>query len=87
MDSHISGIVNFLAFLGIVVRIITYFRPLRFFLWPCALLTLTGLGILAYTVATERNVTDSALLFLLAGLQVGLFGLLADVVARTRLRS
>jgi glycosyltransferase involved in cell wall biosynthesis len=87
LDSHVSGIANFLAFLGIVVRIVTYFRPLRFFVWPSAFLTLTGLGILAYTVATEHNVTDSGLLFLLAGLQVGLFGLLADVVARTRLRS
>jgi len=37
-------------------------------------------------VVTERNMTDWTQLFLLAGLQVGLFGLLADVVARTRLR-
>jgi glycosyltransferase involved in cell wall biosynthesis len=84
LDGGLRGVGHFLAFLGIVVRMVAHFRPLRFFVWPSAALVLTGTAIVSYTLATERNVSDTGVLFLLAGLQVGLFGLLADVVVRSR---
>ena len=83
--SHgLNGIRNFLNFLGLIVRIVTYFRPLKFFLWPSAFLMLVGVGMVSYTVTVQSNVSDSGMLMLLTGLQIGLFGLLAEVVVRNR---
>ena len=82
MSSGFNGIKNFLFFLGLITRITTYFRPLRFFAWPSALLMLTGLGFASYTLYSEQNVSDAGMLLMLTGLQIGLFGLLAEVVVR-----
>jgi hypothetical protein len=35
-------------------------------------------------VQVDRNVSDAGLLLLLTGIQIGLFGLLAEVVVRSR---
>ena len=45
-----------------------------------------GLGIttILETLINERNVSDAGTLLLVVGLQIGLFGLLADVVIRHR---
>jgi glycosyltransferase involved in cell wall biosynthesis len=84
LGSGLNGLWNFVAFLGIIVRMVVHFRPLRFFVWPSLALVLGGATIVAYTLATERNISDVGVLCLLAGLQVGLFGLLADAVVRSR---
>lgn len=82
MSSGLNGIKNFLFFLGLITRITTYFRPLRFFAWPSVLLTLSGIGFASYTLYSEQNVSDAGMLLMLTGLQIGLFGLLAEVVVR-----
>ena len=82
LSSGFNGVRNFLNFLALIIRITTYFRPLKFFIWPTALLLLGGLGYAAYTLSHEGNVTDAEILMLLTGLQIGLFGLLAEVVVR-----
>lgn len=84
LSAGFNGFRNFVGFLSIVVRIVTYFRPLKFFAWPSVLLILAGLGLSAYTLSVDRNVSDAGLLLLLTGIQVGLFGLLAEVVVRSR---
>lgn len=84
LSSGVNGLKNFANFLGLIVRIVTYFRPLRFFLWPSLLLFFAGLGTIIYTLKTDRNISDSGMLMLLTGLQIGLFGLLAEGVSRTR---
>ncbi len=84
LSSGLNGLRNFMNFLGLVVRIVTYFRPLKFFIWPSTLLFLTGLGTIITTIVRDANVSDAGLLLLLTGLQIGLFGLLADIVVRTR---
>ncbi len=84
LSSGFNGIRNFIGFLGIVVRIVTYFRPIKFFAWPSVLLVLGGIGMIARTVQVDRNVSDAGLLLLLTGIQIGLFGLLAEVVVRSR---
>lgn len=84
MSSGLNGVRNFLHFLGLIVRIVTYFRPLKFFVWPSALLMALGLGTIGYTLFIGRNVSDSGMLMLLTGLQIGLFGLLAETVVRNR---
>jgi len=80
MSTGFNGVTNFLGFLGLIIRITTYFRPLRFFLWPGTLLMIAGLASAIYTLITNANISDAGMLLLLTGLQIGLFGLLAEVV-------
>lgn len=80
--SGFNGFKFFLNFIGLIIRITTYFRPLRFFVWPSALLFLLGLTTIIVTLWNDRNISDAGMLFLLTGLQIGLFGILAEVVIR-----
>lgn len=82
MSAGFNGIKNFLRFLGLIVRIVTYFRPLKFFVWPAAILGIGGLIYSGYTIYMEQNVSDAGMLLMTTGLQIGLFGLLAEVVVR-----
>src|SRR3989344_5591166 len=76
--SHgINGLKNFMNFLGLILRIVTYFCPLKFFIWPSLLLVVAGAATIVTTIVTQRNISDSGMLMLLTGLQIGLFGLLA----------
>lgn len=84
MSSGLNGIRNFLQFLSLIVRIISCFRPLKFFAWPSLLLLLTGTTSILVTLWKDANISDSGLLLLLTGLQIGLFGLLAEIVVRNR---
>lgn len=84
LSSGLNGLKNFLSFLGLIVRIVTYFRPIKFFAWPCAILLFAGLATMAYTLFYDANVSDAGLLTFFTGLQIGLFGLLAEVVVRNR---
>ena len=82
LSSGFNGIKNFLNFLSLIIRITTYFRPLRFFVWPAAVMMATGLAYSGYTMVYQDNISDAGVLTLLTGLQIGLFGLLAEVVVR-----
>lgn len=84
LSAGTNGFRNFLNFLGLIVRIITYFCPLKFFVWPSLLLIVMGTSAVLFTIWTSANISDAGLLLLLTGLQVGLFGLLADIVVRNR---
>ena len=80
----VNGVWTFLSFLALIVRMVTYFRPLRFFVWPSLVLLLGGGGLMTYTVFWQANISDSGLLLFLSGLQIGLFGLVAEAVVRSR---
>ncbi|MBU0766637.1 glycosyltransferase family 2 protein [Patescibacteria group bacterium] len=82
LSSGFNGIRNFLGFLGLIIRITTYFRPLRFFAWPSAILMLSGFGMMIDTIILNENISDAGMLLLLTGLQIGLFGILAEVIVR-----
>jgi len=84
LSSGLNGFKNFISFLGLIIRITTYFRPLKFFAWPSTLLLIAGLITMINTLATDSNISDTGLLLFLSGLQIGLFGLLAEVVVRHR---
>lgn len=84
LSSGMNGIKNFGQFLGLIIRIVTYFRPLKFFIWPSIILILGGIVAVSYTLYTASNISDSGILLLMTGLQIGLFGLLADVAIRGR---
>ncbi len=82
LSSGFNGLKNFMFFIGLILRITTYFRPLKFFLWPAALLMIGGFSYILYTLKTTQNISDAGMLLLLTGLQIGLFGMLAEVVVR-----
>ncbi|MDP3685311.1 MAG: glycosyltransferase family 2 protein [bacterium] len=75
---------EFPNFLTLVVRIVTYFRPLRFFAVPSLLFLGLGLGNLVRTLVMDQNITDASILLIVVGIQIGLMGLLADLIVRSR---
>ncbi|OGJ56888.1 hypothetical protein A3H22_02740 [Candidatus Peribacteria bacterium RIFCSPLOWO2_12_FULL_55_15] len=84
MSSGLNGIWNFLNFLSLIVRIITYFHPIKFFAWPSGSLLLIGAITIGYTLWNDANISDVGLLTFFTGLQIGVFGLLAETVVRHR---
>lgn len=82
MSAGLNGIKHFLFFIGLITRITTYFTPLKVFAWPAIVLMAAGLGYIGHTLAVEQNISDGGMLVFLSGMQIGLFGLLAEVVAR-----
>jgi glycosyltransferase involved in cell wall biosynthesis len=74
-------------YLTLVVRTVTYFRPLKVFL-PIALALFTA-GVVKgiYDLSFNMRLRESDLLMVTAGLLIGMMGLLADlIVAQHRLR-
>lgn len=74
--------VDALGFVILIIRTITYFNPLRFFL-PFSLF-LFGIGYfrLCYDIFWLQNLTDSTTLLFLFALQTGLIGIVADLIVR-----
>ncbi len=70
-------------FLLLIVRVITYFNPLRVFLPLSLLLFIIALGILFYSKLILHQVMDiTVIVILVAAFQVAVLGLLADLVAK-----
>ena len=74
--------VDALNFLVFIVRTITYFNPLRVFLPNCLALFGLGMARLCYDVFWLHNLTDSTTLLFLFALQVGLIGIVADLIVK-----
>ena len=75
---------DFVYFLTLIIRLITYFNPLKFFFWPGILFGVTGLLWISFTLIKYRNITDSGILLLITGIQISFFGLIADLIVKTR---
>lgn len=73
-----------LNFLLLIIRSITYFNPLKVFLPISIILFLIGLVILLYNGIIHRNVADLPVMILLASIQIGVLGLIADVIVKMR---
>jgi len=78
-------------FIVLIVRIITYFNPLKIFLPISVLLFLAGASLYTYStfilnrllgVSTEYKYT--IIVLILTAIQIGFFGLLADLVSRKK---
>jgi len=78
-----SDVLNFLL---LITRTITYFNPLRVFLPIFVVLFGMGMVRLCYDIFWLHNLTDSTTILFLFALQVGLIGIVADlIVKRSRL--
>ena len=82
--STIKPIRDFVGFLTLIFRIMMYFEPLKFFLAPSIVLILYGLGKAIYEHFAIGAVSAIPVVFLLAGLQIGFLGLLADLIVKKR---
>jgi len=70
-------------YLTLVVRAVTYFNPLKVFL-PLSLLLLTGgvIKLVRDLIVFNLHVPTSTVLILLTAVQVGVMGLLADLIVK-----
>jgi len=82
LSTGICGPLHFVHFLTIIGRIILYFRPMRFFVAPSALLCVLSLITFIFGTITQNQLAPLGLLFLVAGIQLACFGVLADMIAR-----
>jgi glycosyltransferase involved in cell wall biosynthesis len=78
--------IDALSFLILIVRTVTYFRPLRFFL-PVSLLLFAGAAIkLSIDIVEYDNIEDTSVMLFLAALQTLFVGMLADGICFVRRR-
>ncbi|MBL9093943.1 MAG: glycosyltransferase family 2 protein [Planctomycetaceae bacterium] len=78
--SKFHPIKDTLAYLNTVVRIVSYFRPLRIFL-PAALgVTTLGVAKSLFSFTATGTMQESDVVILMAGFLTGMFGLLAEIV-------
>ncbi len=82
--SKIRPLPDTTKFILLVLRTICLFNPLRVFLPLAALLLALGLIRLGWNVVISQNIAELETMLILGGIQVGAFGLLADMVARLR---
>jgi glycosyltransferase involved in cell wall biosynthesis len=84
--SKIHPIRDTVNFVQLIVRIGTYFAPLRVF-FPIALVLFLLFGAcLAYDTFVLRNLTDKTIMLLLFALNTGMFALLADMIDKRSAR-
>jgi len=80
--SKIRPVRDTLNFLLLIVRIGTYFAPLRIFMPMAAALFALFIMSFTYDVIVLSNLTDKTLIFLTTSMNIGMFGLLADAIQR-----
>jgi glycosyltransferase involved in cell wall biosynthesis len=71
-------------FLMIIFKIVTLFSPLRIFLPISAASFALGTGYLAWTIGTQRHVTNSSVLLILFAVVVFLVGLVSEQISALR---
>ncbi len=69
----------------ILLRVVTIYSPLRIFVPISLLLLAGGAGYALWTIATETNVTDTAVLLIMLSVLVFLIGLVSDQIATLRM--
>lgn len=69
-----------LAYLGTVVRIVLYFRPLKIFLPASAAMVLFGVAKSCWSYAATGSMQESDIVVLTAGFMTLMLGLLAEVI-------
>ena len=76
---------EFINFFVLILRIITYFEPIKIFSLISLILFLIATIIFIYTAYFMHRIADiTVIVILLASIQIFLFGLIADMIARKR---
>ncbi len=81
--STIHPIKDFIKFINIIIRVITYFKPFKTFGTISIMLFLAGMAVFMYSFFVLGKIMDiTVVVILLASLQVFLFGLIADLIVK-----
>lgn len=76
--------VDFFYFVLLIVRLVVYYQPLQFFFWPGVIFIALAISLAIFTLITENNITDTEVLVFITGIQTMFFGLIADLIVKTR---
>ncbi len=79
-SSKIRPIRDTINFFALILRTVLYFRPTRIFIPLCVVVTGIGCVKMMVDLWSFKELTSSTLLLMLAGLQIGVIGLLADLI-------
>ena len=69
----------------LLLRVVTIYSPLRIFVPISLLLLAGGLGYALWTIVTETDVTDTAVMLIMVSVLVFLIGLVSDQIATLRI--
>ena len=69
----------------LLLRVVTIYSPLRIFVPISLLLLVGGLGYALWTIVTETDVTDTAVMLIMVSVLVFLIGLVSDQIATLRI--
>jgi glycosyltransferase involved in cell wall biosynthesis len=83
-SSKIKFVRDGTKFFLIVVKIVTFFSPLRVFLPVSALCFALGALYAAWTIATQSHVTNSSVLLIVVSVVIFLMGLVSEQIAALR---
>ncbi len=75
---------HFVDFMFLIFRLSTLFNPLRVFFPISLLFLIAGVVYGTYQFAVISNIGDLPVIFVLVGMQILLFGFIADAVSRNR---
>ncbi len=79
--STIHPIKDFIGFNALILRIVLYFKPLKFFLTPGIILILSGFIFGLYQImSTGMGLGQLPIILILGGIQICFIGLLAEVI-------
>ncbi|MAG50650.1 hypothetical protein CL621_03355 [archaeon] len=85
--SSIKPIKDFVGFTSLIVRIMTYFKPLKMFSLVSGFLILIGILILIYSGLIKGKVLDlTVTVIFLTAIQILILGLIADLIVKERKR-
>ncbi len=82
--SKISPIKDFANFIFLIVRTIAYFSPLKVFLPVSALLFLAALSLLVFALIFGILHGTTIAILVVSSIQISLFGILTDVIVKSR---
>ena len=82
--SKIHPIKDTLRFFTLITSTIAYFNPLKVFMPTSLLFTVVGAGKLGFDIYSLKNITDSSILLLIAGILIFSIGLIANLIAKNR---
>ncbi|MBN2406603.1 MAG: glycosyltransferase family 2 protein [Elusimicrobia bacterium] len=80
--SKINPVRSTVGFFSLIIRTSVYFNAMKVYGPVSAALMVSGIGLGLYKAITVRNITTMTVIVLLAGLQIGMIGLLADLINR-----
>lgn len=85
--SKIKPFKDFMGFIYLILKVMTYFNPLRMFSLISFVMFLTGVIVLVYSLFFLERVLDiTVTIILLISIQVFLYGLLADLILNERIK-